>query len=72
MHQNRSHEATESVEPESDERPAVYTRHPADWRRIVEAVALYPKRDELFRNYPELDPDDLRQALAFGAAICWP
>jgi uncharacterized protein (DUF433 family) len=37
-------------------------------RRVVEAVALYPNRDDLFRNYPELDPEDLQQALAFAAA----
>ena len=37
-------------------------------RRVVEAVALYPNRDELFRNCPELEPEDLRQALAFAAA----
>ena len=37
-------------------------------RRVVEAVATYPNRDDLFRNYPELDPEDVRQALAFAAA----
>lgn len=37
-------------------------------RRVVEAVALYPNREELFRNYPELEPDDVHQALAFAAA----
>jgi uncharacterized protein (DUF433 family) len=37
-------------------------------RRVVEAVAIYPDRADLFRNYPELDPEDLRQALAFAAA----
>jgi uncharacterized protein (DUF433 family) len=37
-------------------------------RRVVEAVALYPNRDDLFRNYPELEPEDLRQALASAAA----
>jgi uncharacterized protein (DUF433 family) len=37
-------------------------------RRVVEAVALYPDRDDLCRNYPELEPDDIRQALAFAAA----
>ena len=37
-------------------------------RRVVEAAALYPNRDDLFRNYPELEPEDLRQALAFAAA----
>jgi hypothetical protein len=29
---------------------------------------LYPNRDDLFRNYPELEPDDIQQALAFAAA----
>jgi uncharacterized protein (DUF433 family) len=37
-------------------------------RRVVEAVALYPDRAELFRNYPELEPDDVQQALAYAAA----
>jgi uncharacterized protein (DUF433 family) len=37
-------------------------------RRVVEALAVYPSRDDLFRNYPELEPEDLRQALAFAAA----
>lgn len=36
-------------------------------QRVVEAVALYPKRDELFRGYPELDAEDVRQALDFAA-----
>jgi uncharacterized protein (DUF433 family) len=37
-------------------------------RPVVEAVSLYPERDDLFRNYPELEPGDIRQALAFAAA----
>lgn len=37
-------------------------------RRVVEAVALYPDREELRREYPELDDEDIRQALAFAAA----
>jgi uncharacterized protein (DUF433 family) len=37
-------------------------------RRVVEAAALDPNRDDLFRNYPELDQQDLQQALAFAAA----
>lgn len=37
-------------------------------RRVVEAVALYPDREDLSRNYPELVPDDVQQALAFAAA----
>ena len=37
-------------------------------RRVVEAVSVYPNREDLFRNYPELDSEDVRQALAFAAA----
>jgi uncharacterized protein (DUF433 family) len=37
-------------------------------RRVVESVAVYPNRDELLRNYPELEPEDIRQALTFAAA----
>jgi uncharacterized protein (DUF433 family) len=36
-------------------------------RRVVEAVAIDPNRDDLYRNYPELEPEDVRQALAFAA-----
>ena len=36
-------------------------------RRVVEAVALYPNRDDLFAEYPELEPEDVRQALEFAA-----
>jgi len=37
-------------------------------RRVVEAVSIYPNREDLFRNYPELEPEDVRQAIAFAAA----
>jgi uncharacterized protein (DUF433 family) len=37
-------------------------------RRVVEAVSIYPSREDLFCNYPELDSEDVRQALAFAAA----
>ncbi len=36
-------------------------------RRVVEAVALYPDRAELKAEYPELDDEDIRQALEFAA-----
>ena len=35
---------------------------------MVEAVALYPNRDDLYRNFPELEPNDVQQALSFAAA----
>lgn len=37
-------------------------------RRVVEAAALYPDRNDLKREYPELEEDDIRQALAYAAA----
>jgi uncharacterized protein (DUF433 family) len=37
-------------------------------RRVVSAVAAYSERGELFRNYPDLEEDDIRQALEFAAA----
>ncbi len=37
-------------------------------RRVVEAVATYPNREELRREYPELEDDDIRQALEYAAA----
>ena len=37
-------------------------------RRVVEAVSLYPNLADLLRNYPELNSEDVRQALAFAAA----
>ena len=36
-------------------------------RRVVEAVALYPDRQELMVEYPELEEEDIRQALEFAA-----
>ncbi len=37
-------------------------------RRVVEAVALYPERRDLKREFPELEDDDIREALAYAAA----
>ena len=37
-------------------------------RRVVEAVSLYPDRAELFKEFPELKEDDVKQALEFAAA----
>ncbi len=37
-------------------------------RRVLEALAVYPNREELKREYPELEDEDIRQALAFAAA----
>jgi len=37
-------------------------------RRVLDALAIYPEREELHREYPELEDEDIRQALAFAAA----
>jgi uncharacterized protein (DUF433 family) len=37
-------------------------------RRVLEALALYPDRAELKREYSELEDEDIRQALSFAAA----
>jgi uncharacterized protein (DUF433 family) len=36
-------------------------------RRVLEALATYPDREELKREYPELEDEDIRQSLAFAA-----
>jgi len=36
-------------------------------RRVVEAVAIYQDWDELKQEYPELEKEDIRQALQFAA-----
>ncbi len=37
-------------------------------RRVVEAVAAYPDRRELQREFPELEAEDIHEALAYAAA----
>lgn len=37
-------------------------------RRVVEAVATYPNREDLKREYPELEDEDIQEALAYAAA----
>jgi uncharacterized protein (DUF433 family) len=37
-------------------------------RRVVEAVATYPDRKDLKREYPELEEADIQEALAYAAA----
>ena len=37
-------------------------------RRVLEALATFPDRAELKREYPELEDEDIRQALEFAAA----
>jgi uncharacterized protein (DUF433 family) len=36
-------------------------------RRVIELAAIYPDREELCREYPELEDEDIRQALLYAA-----
>jgi len=38
-------------------------------RRVVEALSTASSRGELRADYPELDDEDIRQALAYAAAM---
>jgi uncharacterized protein (DUF433 family) len=38
-------------------------------RRVLEALAAYLDQVELKREYPELEDEDIRQVLAFAAAL---
>jgi uncharacterized protein (DUF433 family) len=37
-------------------------------RRVLEALATYPNREDLRREYPELQDEDIQQALEYAAA----
>ncbi len=37
-------------------------------RRVLEALATYPDREELSAEYPDIEEEDIRQALAYAAA----
>ena len=38
-------------------------------RRVLELLALYPDRADLRREYPELEDEDIRQALIYAAVL---
>jgi uncharacterized protein (DUF433 family) len=37
-------------------------------KRVLLALATYPAREDLRRAFPDLDEEDIRQALAYAAA----
>jgi uncharacterized protein (DUF433 family) len=37
-------------------------------RRVLEALATYPDREQLRAEYPEVEDEDIRQALEYAAA----
>ena len=40
-------------------------------RRVLQAIATYPDRRDLFREYPDLEEEDVKQVLEFAAANLW-
>ena len=37
-------------------------------RRVVNLLVVYPDREELFREFPELEEEDIQQALIFASS----
>jgi uncharacterized protein (DUF433 family) len=37
-------------------------------RRVIELLATYPEREELRQEFPELEEEDIQQALIFAAS----
>ena len=37
-------------------------------RRVIELLATYPEREELRQEFPELEDEDIRQALIFASS----
>jgi uncharacterized protein (DUF433 family) len=37
-------------------------------RRVLELLATYPERQELFQEFPELEEEDIQQALLFASS----
>ncbi|MDQ2098987.1 MAG: DUF433 domain-containing protein [Tychonema bourrellyi B0820] len=38
-------------------------------RRVIELLATYPDRAELHQEFPELEDEDIRQALIFVSSV---
>ena len=37
-------------------------------RRVIELLAIYPEREELHQEFPELEAEDIQQALTYASA----
>lgn len=36
-------------------------------RRVINLIATYPNREELYQEFPELEEEDIQQALLFAS-----
>ncbi len=57
-----------TVEPENCGGKACIRGMRITVRRVLEILATYRAREEVFREYPFLEEEDLRQALRYAAA----
>ena len=37
-------------------------------RRVIDLIATYPNREELYQEFPELEEEDIKQALIFASS----
>ncbi len=37
-------------------------------RRVIDLIATYPNRTELYQEFPELEEEDIQQALIFASS----
>ena len=37
-------------------------------RRVIDLVATYPNREELYQQFPDLEEEDIQQALIFATS----
>jgi uncharacterized protein (DUF433 family) len=37
-------------------------------RRVIDLLATYPEREELFQEFPELEEEDIQQVLIFASS----
>jgi hypothetical protein len=52
-----------------DERPTLYPWNASDGTPCARSTEHYASREELRADYPELEDEDIRQALAYSAAM---
>ena len=38
-------------------------------KRVIELLATYPNREELYQEFPELEEDDIQQALIYAKSL---
>ncbi len=62
-------EIRQNQEPsQSDEWTTLHSYLRLTVRRVIELLATYPDRQELVQEFPELEEEDIQQALIFASS----